>query len=95
MSTQTPTKDANGRVSSGTPDFSTPMQSAERDFRKVSHDAGARVGAMASNITDSSYDYYQDGRKYVKEHPARSIAIAAAAGVVAGSHITLLMSRSR
>lgn len=60
----------------------------------MSYDAGKKIGAMASDFTNKTSDYVKTSRDYVKENPTAGVAIAAAAGVVAGSLLTMAL-RSR
>lgn len=90
-----------GNLASDTPskmtpparDFKNGALSAESGLEALSHNAGERIGAMASQISDSASDYAKSGREYVKENPVAGIAMAAAAGAIAGSLITLIMRR--
>ena len=66
---------------------------AENNLEKISHDAGKKVGAMASDFVASTSEYARTGRDYVKENPAKGIALAAAVGVVAGSLLTIALRR--
>lgn len=65
----------------------------ENSLGKMSHDIGERAGKIAANVSETASDYVQTGRHYVSENPAKGLAIAMAAGVVAGSLITLALSR--
>lgn len=76
-----------------TTDFKNRLEGAEKGLEKMARDVGHNVGAMASNIEQTATRYVQTGREYVQENPAKSVAIAAAAGVVAGGLLTLAMSR--
>ncbi len=55
--------------------------------------AGESIGAMGSNIANSTTKYLNTGRDYVKENPAKGVAIAAAAGAVVGSLLVFSMRR--
>lgn len=65
----------------------------EGHLEKLSHDAGKKMGAMTSDFTNKASDYVKTGRDYVKEHPTTGVAIAAAAGLVAGSLLTIALKR--
>lgn len=67
---------------------------AENAIDKFSHQAGEKIGSIASQLSDSATEYAETGRKYVKENPLQSVAIAAAAGAVVGGLLSLSM-RSR
>lgn len=74
-------------------DFKNKVLTTENSLGKISHDMGEKLGTMASNVSDSAAAYVQTGRHYVKENPAKGLAIAMAAGVVAGSLITVALRR--
>lgn len=56
---------------------------------KASHNLGARVGEVASDVSEKAADYVDSTRQYVKGNPIQSVAIAAAAGIAVGSLLTL------
>lgn len=85
--------DTASKVTQPARDFKNGALSAESSLESLSHNAGERFGAMASQISDSAADYAKSGREYVKENPVAGIAMAAAAGAIAGSLITLIMRR--
>lgn len=62
---------------------------------KLSFETGKQIGVMASDITNLTNDYIHTGTEYVKENPVKVVAIAAAAGAVVGSLITIFMSRRK
>jgi ElaB/YqjD/DUF883 family membrane-anchored ribosome-binding protein len=68
-------------------------QNMSHQLDQMSHDAGERIGSMASSISDSASRYVQGSRDYVRHNPVKSIALATAAGLVAGSVLTLVMRR--
>lgn len=84
-----------GKTNTQAQDAKSKVQMAEKDFEKMSHEAGSKIGAMASEFAHSASEYVETGRGYVKSNPGKSVAIAAAAGLVAGSLITLAMSRRK
>lgn len=65
----------------------------EDSMGKFSHDAGKRIGAIAADITHKTSEYARAGQEYVKENPTTGVAIAAAAGLVAGSLLTMALRR--
>ncbi len=65
----------------------------EDQLVKFSSEAGKKFGAMASDIADTTSEYIETGREYVKQNPAKGIAIAAGAGLVIGSLITMALKR--
>ena len=74
-------------------DFKNKVQQAEGTLDKISHDAGEKIGSMASKLSDSATDYVKTGRTYVKEHPEKGIALAALVGAVVGSLFTMSLRR--
>ena len=84
-------------------DISVKPNGAVRDFRKtggaseslesMSHDLGERAGSLVRNVSHSVSEYSRASRDYVKENPAKGIAIAAVTGAVLGSIFTLSMRR--
>jgi ElaB/YqjD/DUF883 family membrane-anchored ribosome-binding protein len=72
------------------------------DLEKMSQQAGEKIGTMASTVADSASGYlkqasqYMDnGRQYVRQNPARSLAIAVTAGVVAGGIASMILRRKQ
>lgn len=63
-------------------------------IEEASHIMGERAGALASQVASSVNEYVKNGREYVQENPAKGVAIAAAAGLVTGSLLTMAF-RSR
>lgn len=69
------------------------VDGAEKGLEKMARDVGHNVGAMAMDLEKTASQYVQTSREYVQENPAKSVAIAAAAGMVAGGLLTLAMTR--
>ena len=78
---------------SAPPQFTNIVQGLEKPLEQLSQNLGEKAGTMASNLATSTSDYVKTGREYVKENPAKGIAIAAAAGVILGSLLTLGLRR--
>ncbi len=76
-----------------TSDIKNKFQSGENAIVKATHDVGEKMGSMASQLADTASDYYKSSQTYVKANPAKSIAIAVAAGAVAGSLMTFVSRR--
>lgn len=83
------------KANGATTDFKNKILNSEHQLEKLAHSAGEKAGAMVSSFSKSTSESIQSGREYVKENPAKSIAIAAAAGLVTGSLLTLLMRSGR
>jgi len=83
--------DSDTKMTAGN-DYKT-KNSLENGLEKFSRDSGRRLGSVASDLAHSTTEYVKSGREYVTEHPVSGVAIAAAAGAVVGSLITLSMRR--
>jgi ElaB/YqjD/DUF883 family membrane-anchored ribosome-binding protein len=89
-----PTQDTYNRINGAAQDFNgRAQQTAEGALDRISHDAGEKIGAMASQISDSATEYVESGRKFVKENPEKGVAIAAAVGAVVGGLLALSLRR--
>ncbi len=69
------------------------LNKIEKNLEKVSHEAGQKAGMMASKFADSATDYVTRSETYVKANPAKGVAIAAAAGLFAGSILTMALRK--
>lgn len=69
------------------------LNKLEKNLEKASHDAGQKAGMMASKFADTATDYVNRSQTYVKANPTKGVAIAAAAGLVAGSLLTMALRR--
>lgn len=69
------------------------MMTVEEQAEKFGLDAAKRVESFASSSFDMARDYAKSGRDYVKSNPAKGIAIAAAAGLVTGGLIAMIMRK--
>lgn len=72
----------------------TSMGRAEDQLTRLSNQAGKKVGEYASDFASVANEKMQIGREYVKENPAKGIAIAAATGIVIGSLMTMAFRRN-
>ncbi len=61
---------------------------------KATQDFGNRIGSAVEGISGQTSEYVDTTRKYVTGHPIQSVLMAAAAGLVCGSLITMA-SRSK
>lgn len=75
-------------------DVRSKAQGAERQLERMSNQAGERIGEWASTIANSATEYAKVSRDYVQENPVKSVAIAAATGIVVGSLFTLAMRKN-
>jgi ElaB/YqjD/DUF883 family membrane-anchored ribosome-binding protein len=81
------------KVNTTAQDIQKRAQSAEKSLDKISRNAGEKIGAVASGITNSASEYIRTSSQYVRDNPVRGVAVAAAAGVIAGSLLTIAMRR--
>jgi len=86
--------DSFNKINGAAQDFKNrAQQSAESAIDRFSSEAGERLGAIASQLSDSTSQYVEEGRKFVKENPEKGIAIAAGVGAVVGTLLTLALRR--
>ncbi len=69
------------------------LNKIEKNLEKVSHEAGQKAGMMAASLANSATDYVSRTQSYVKENPTKGVVIAAAAGLIAGSILTMALRR--
>ncbi len=67
----------------------------EMNLESVSRDAGEMLGKMVSNLTQDTTEILGNTEDYIKKNPTKSLMIAAAAGAVLGSILTLTLTRRR
>ncbi len=82
-----------GKVNGALRDFKPNVKGSEMSLEKVSRDIGESVGSLAKSFTGSVSEYSRAGTKYVKENPAKGVAIAAVTGAVLGSLFTMSYRR--
>jgi ElaB/YqjD/DUF883 family membrane-anchored ribosome-binding protein len=85
-------KKINGAFKDGASEFKGAADSALSSLEKVSHDFGRQAGEMASRVSEKSQDYYKASEDYVKSNPVKGVAIAAGAGLVVGSLLTMVLN---
>lgn len=83
-------------MSNLTSEMKTKMNGAAKEFH--SHvpsveNMGEQAGEVAAQAFAQAQDYYQAGRRYVKSNPEKSVALAAAGGLVLGSLLTFILRR--
>lgn len=83
------------KTNGATQDFKSKAMNAEHQLEAMTRNAGERVGRMASDLASTTSDYAKASREYVQENPVKGVAIAAAAGAVAGCLLTLAFSGRR
>jgi ElaB/YqjD/DUF883 family membrane-anchored ribosome-binding protein len=65
----------------------------ENEISKMANDTGKKIGAMASDFAQSANQRIESGREYVEENPLKGVAIAAAAGAIVGSLLTIALRK--
>ncbi len=65
-------------------DFKTRVMDAEKNLERISAD-----------LADAATGYYKTSKKYVRENPAKSIALAALVGAFAGTLFTVACTKNR
>jgi ElaB/YqjD/DUF883 family membrane-anchored ribosome-binding protein len=66
------------------------VKDIEQNIHKFSRESGERAGELASQVADTTAEYYNAGRSYLKANPVQGAAYAAATGFVVGSLLTLI-----
>lgn len=84
-------KKINGALKDGASEFKGAANDALSSLEKVSNDFGRQAGEVASRISEKSQDYYKASEDYVKTNPVKGVAIAAGAGLVVGSLLTMAL----
>ncbi|HPI40289.1 MAG TPA: hypothetical protein PLJ21_05755 [Pseudobdellovibrionaceae bacterium] len=74
-------------------DIKGKMANVESRLERISHDAGEKLGEMVSSVKDTATESVKASREYVQGHPGKSVAIAAASGLVAGALLTYVFRR--
>jgi ElaB/YqjD/DUF883 family membrane-anchored ribosome-binding protein len=82
-----------GKVNGALRDFKPATKSSENNLERISHDIGQSVGSLAKSFTGTVSDYSRASSEYVRENPAKGVAIAAVTGAVLGSLLTLSYRR--
>lgn len=62
--------------------------SSQSSIGEMVQESGEKMGALASDIYASTADTIETGTSYVTRHPIKGAAMAAAAGLFAGSLLT-------
>ncbi len=68
-------------------------QEIAQQAEKISYEFGEKMGTIASQITHSTVDTVDGTRDYIKENPTKAVLMAAAAGVVVGGLLALILRR--
>jgi ElaB/YqjD/DUF883 family membrane-anchored ribosome-binding protein len=65
----------------------------EEQIEEATYGAGKKVGQMASDISNTTTDYVKNSRAYVRSNPIAGVSIAATAGLMVGSLMTMAFSK--
>lgn len=76
-------------------DVKSKIAKVEDQIGEFAHNAGRSVGNTIASLSDRASAQVQSGREYVKTNPAKGVAIAAAAGAVVGSLVTMAMRKKQ
>ena len=68
---------------------------AEHGIETALHNAGVKLGSVTSTITQGAANYSNHGKKLVKENPEKAVALAAAAGMVAGGLLAFALLKKK
>jgi len=90
-----PGTDTMNKVNGAEQDFKNKISGAEKGLEKMVQNVGKNIGERAMDIENAAETYLKTGREYVQDHPAKSVAIAAAAGLVAGGLISMMMNNRK
>ncbi len=66
---------------------------ADTNFEKSLQDKTQSLADMASTFASTTSSYLKSGKDYVKANPNKSVAIAAVAGIVTGSLVSMAMRK--
>ena len=82
------TQEAKNQMTDSARDFAA---KSANTLAETTHNIGKQMGSTVSDFSEKAGDVYKQGCDYVKENPVKGVAIAALAGLVAGS----ILSRRR
>lgn len=68
-------------------------ESVSGRLEKFSHDAGEKVGKLATTVSEGASEYVESSRGYIRSKPIQATAMAAAAGLAAGFILTMIARR--
>lgn len=83
------------KVNGAANSFLNKLPTSPDQLENMVHKAGEKAGELTSNFAETATSTFESGRSYVKENPVKGIAIAAAAGIAAGSLLTMMFRGRR
>jgi len=95
MSTQTNETTSKPNSASSSTGFLNKINTSGNQLEKVAHSAGEKIGSMASEFSNSTASSLKASREYIQDNPVKGVVIAASAGAVVGSLMTLLMRKNK
>ena len=86
-------KGSEGKLDGAARSINQAADTVTERLEKFSHEAGKKVGNIASRASEGATEYVDTSRVYIKENPIQAAAFAAAAGVAVGCLLTMLARR--
>lgn len=65
-------------------------QKVGESFEKFTEKVENKIEDMSQQVREKTNTYLSNSRKYVKDHPIQSVAIAAASGMALGSLLSMI-----
>jgi ElaB/YqjD/DUF883 family membrane-anchored ribosome-binding protein len=90
-----PTTDTSVKANGAASEFKNKILDSEQHLEHMAKNAGHKIGAMASDFASTTSDSLAASRDYVKANPVKGVALAATAGIVVGSLLTMAMRSPR
>lgn len=87
--------DTTNKTTGANSEYKNRVLNGEHPIEKMAQNAGERVGAAATDFAKTAADSMKSSREYVIDNPVKGVAYAAAAGLVAGSLLTMVLRRRR
>ena len=69
-------------------------QNVSKALESSAHSLGSELGKAANSVSEKTSEYVKTSRDYIGENPIQSVAVAAAAGIVLGSLVTMMSRRN-
>lgn len=84
------TNDLSNKANGAASDFKNKIQNTEHQIERMAQPAGQSIGSMTSEFASSAAETMKMSRDHVKANPVKGVAIAAAAGLVTGSLLSII-----
>lgn len=69
------------------------LSQTDSNYEKSLRDKGQSFGDMASTLASTTSSYLKSSKEYVKQNPNKSVVMAAVAGIVTGSLLSMAMRK--